>query len=300
MPGTAVVISGVPAKTLQRVMQRLNRDFNPGYVFRGRGAPLSAQRVATYSREVVDAAIADATDAIFGTTQRAVSFCRNISQPCVSRGARGKTCGRKQGQSCGLERPDRLLLLFQEGRDEQSLTKAFYHSALTRRISAAAYGDADETAEEIAGTIRNTKGQLAFIESEFTSRRTPLLLPPRAFRTSGAVPKLLIEANAIQDPSRLVMQFRIAHWKQDGHVFCSDQDLHFKAEEKHGIAGNLSQAFALSATYRLGCAIAPGFHWNVSPADGSSFKGRAFDCREEGAIKVSASHVNFFADDRIR
>lgn len=300
MVGTAVVLSGIPATTLHGVMRRLSADFAQGYVFRARPAPLSRFAAAQYTSAIVDGAISNATDAVFGNTRRALSFCRNPSQPCAKSGDLKKTCGLQAGQSCMLERPDRLLLFYQEGHDEAALRRQFYHSAFSRRIPAAAYGDVDATVDEISAGIRDIRARLDAIEREFTTRRTPLLLPPKGFRTGGAVVDLITKIEQGADPSAVVQQFRQDHWRQDGLAFESGQRLLFRAEEKHGIAGPLEPAFALSATYRLGCVIAPGFHWNVTAVDGKHLSGRTIDCRAGGAIKITDSHVNLFADDRIR
>lgn len=56
----------------------------------------------------------------------------------------------------------------------------------------------------------------------------------------------------------------------------------------------------LRATYRFGTSLPQGFHHDAQFERGRHFNQTSFDCSSQGALSVTASHVNIYPNDYVR
>ena len=304
MSGVAIILAGLPGRAHNLTLERLRAAFPVGYVIRGVAAPLSSARRANYAPTAVDAVLAAASDAVFGHSRRPVSFCRNPQRTCAAKAIAGKTCGRSGAQSCALEAPTRLILLFQQGDAEQRLLSRFHFAALQRQLPERLYNKPALTAEYCVEQVTLLANKASLVEGALRDRGNPLLLPPKNFGKGGAVSNLLNAVNACADIKQSVEGFRRDHFRRDVRKFEGSRNLGFKPAERNEQHGTGTEApsidWALPKRFRLGCAYDNSQHWDVSPLDGKGFQKKiAVTCREHGRQFPPKRHVNIWPDDWI-
>lgn len=166
MGRTAVTLAGVPGRISSSVLSALRRDLPDGYVFRVPGAKLQGDRLARYDARTIDDIVENARDAVFGTTKRPNSFCRNPERPCALRDGQRHGCGREGEATCTLEKPDYCIVLYQEGVEEEALLRKLHFSAATTRIERAAYDRLDRTVAAVKDLLAAARVNLPRLKQE--------------------------------------------------------------------------------------------------------------------------------------
>jgi hypothetical protein len=156
MPTYAITLGGVPARIMPGVITALRARYSDNHVFRGDGARLYEDRLANYHDEYVNRLVATASENVFGRSSRPKGFCRNPGRGCALIAARKDSCLRNPSQTCYLQKPDFLLLLYQAGRSEEVLFKRLHHSVFSIQLTQACYDKAERTIGEAIDAIRRT------------------------------------------------------------------------------------------------------------------------------------------------
>ncbi len=307
----AVVLAGISGRIINNVLSELRRIYSDGsYIFRGAGATVNADKQANYDGTTIRDALRLGADAVFGRSERPYSFCRGDHSHCKTtqpdNGRRTRfPCRANYEETCGLKKPQSLILVYQEGYRESALLEKFHHSAFVIRLGSDVYDKRDRTVERIREFLSRVKPMLASLRDAMSSRNSPLLLPPLNFREP------LIEAlfSACQggDWRRLASRVRSEFWKRSERAFVGAR-LKFEPTElgeDHGLVGPLDEpALALSRQYRFGCEYAVGlrgFHYDVRRSGGQNFDGSVeIVCRKRGAMHPKSAYVNLLVDDCIR
>lgn len=299
---TAIVLAGFPSSVLEAVRERLGRRY-PGYVIRGAAAPLRHNGLSLYDSAEIAKVLNQAADGVFGSSKRPVGFCQNSQRGCRKATAKGK-CDISGNQACTLTRPERLLLLYQEGEREDDLLRSFAHAPLPYRVPQNLYGHRQNAADVCEAAVEELNRRATAIERKL-GLGSALLLPPKAFGQSGAVRLMLDRVAQGSDPIRELRTFRQNHYDRPTRSFIGRSRLGFKAGQDAGLHGaphdesNIS--IALSRRYRLGCHYDGSFHWDVSPSDGSDLNGDyRFATRDKGEQRPRGRNVNVLVDDCLR
>lgn len=306
--GTAVVISGIPQTALSLVRERLRVRYPQGYVFRFAPTKTAPSKETTYDSDLIKNTLEQTIDAVFGTSRRPLSFCKNSGLQCGAEATSGKTCGKTRQQSCVLRRPRHLLLFYQEGPRKNALSEALFYAPLVREIPKEIYGKSEKIAEHLIANIDAAKTTLSEIESQMTSRKSPFLLPPLNFQTQSSAEQLIKNVNSPgSNPAQLSKGFKSKHFDRTLRAYRARGSLKFEAPiapHAHGSDGpedNLE--IALSRAYRLGCTFDPGRHWDVQAIDGRDLGGRyKFTCRLQPSVqhRPSGDHINVLVHDCLR
>jgi hypothetical protein len=304
----AIVLAGVPASAADQVLQALRADFSAGHVITSDRASRWHDRYAVYDGAAIEKALAVCMEAVFSTSRRPISFCRRPSQACVigSGVKRNKGCGLTETQVCSLKKPDHLIVLYQESRNDDPLLRALSFSAFARPLSRACYGKANATIDAARSAIQSAKERLKVLSPIIReARRMPYLLPIANY-IPGAVIHLLRRTSTERDLPLLAKQFISKYWVEAEGSFLRQDQMAFKpadAREWHGGRGEEeSTKKVLKTEYRLGCSYDPGFHYDVSRASRGNLSGVAFMCSRWGRVTCAASdnYVNIYPDDFVR
>ena len=296
----AVALAGVPGRIVGSVVQALQERFADSHVFRGAGAPLRDNGQTLYNDAVVDEALRMAADAVFGKSRRPHGFCRNTGRPCAIKNAGKNDCGRSAEQTCSLQKPDFLIVLYQEGANEEKLLNTLHHSAYCVRLPKSCYNRRDRTIEAAVGALKEAGPVLGRIRRDIGSSKSPLLLPPNNF-ADASLNALL--RDALKDGAKAqAEQFKRAYYGKKEQAYISRKALGFEPAAlagRHGIADVHSRSdLAVSRSLRLGCQYVRDFHYDVSRLDRRDFGGRTiFSCREKGTLRPHGGHANVSVDD---
>lgn len=299
----AVTVAGVPGRILGPVLDALRQRYSDTFVIMGRGAPLSDKSLTTYDTAVVDASLEASTEAVFGKTKRPHGFCRNSQRPCALRNAHKDDCGKTPEHTCSLQRPDFLVLVYQEGLQEDLLLRRFHYAPLSVRLPKECYNRRDRTIEAISERLSAAKGWLGQIRSAVSSTKSPLLLPPLNFDVKSLT-KLLSGA-AEENLKASSEAFKRAHFSRDTKAYDGSRGLQFKPADsggKHGAADTYAKPeIALTRQFRLGCQYSDDFHYDVTlSGEQRSLKGLKFVDRATGDYETKDDRLNILVDDCIR
>lgn len=301
---TAIVLAGMPARALAATRQRL-RDRFPDYIVRGAAAPERSGRLTRYDVSEIMKVLDQAVEAVFGTSDRPLGFCKNAQRGCENKVASGRSCERTGTQACTLLKPRRLFMLAQEGELIEELMRRFAHAVLPEVVPSALYNNGDATGQFCEAAVSRLEQRACAIERKLDFG-SPLLLPPTAFGRSGAVREMLIRVAAGADPLAETRAFRQAYYDRPRKAFVGRSDLAFRPASDSGLHGGTIRpqtdpALALSRRYRLGCEYNGEYHWDVSAGDGSHLNGNySFRCRQAGLSRPSGKYANVLVDDCLR
>lgn len=299
-----MTLAGVPGRISHSVLSGLRQRFSNGYVFRVPGAKLHVDRLARYDDGTVEAVVESARDAVFGTSKRPSSFCRNPTRPCALREGARHGCGLSADATCSLAKPDYCIVLYQEGRDEDVLLRKLHFSAYTSRLERAVYDRTDRTVVAVEAALAAARADLPRLRQEMESSSCPLLLPPDHFGVDD-LRRTLDQALAPEARTGLLKAFRAERYRREALAYEGRKGLGFKPtlpDVRHGRAGPQDRAdLALSHHFRLGCPYPDGFHYDVSRLDGRDMGGKIrFPCRIAGPTWPRGRNVNVLVDDCIR
>lgn len=310
MGDVAVAIVGVPEATLKIVREKLKKEFPNGYVIRAKADFLSKSKITSYPENKISDALALLSDAVFGSSQRPVGFCRNSERPCAEKSNGRHTCGKTATSTCDLKRPDFVILAYQEGEGKKKLRDKFHHAVHFIEIPSEYYGIPRETSEFLIDRIKSAKKWSPLLAKSYGVSACPLLFPPKNFGLGNVVGKLLERVNDGGRPKEEAEQFRREFFSREKKAFKARADLGFTlavGNLRHGAAkehGNVE--LALSSHYRLGCNYDDTLHWDVSLISGqkskASFSGKVmFYCRAgDSAHPSGVRNVNVLIDDCLR
>jgi hypothetical protein len=300
----AVVLAGLPGTIVSAVTQALRNRYSDNYVFRAAGAPLRTQRTTEYDEKVISDSLRMASDAIFQKSQRPFGFCRNTNRPCAIKNAGKHNCGRNEAQSCELQKPDFLMVLYQEGEGEEKLISRFHYAALFGKLTRSSYGRQERTIDAVVSQLERATPILGSIRKDLTSTKSPLLLPPDNFRKQELYD--LLRGGGANGEKAAITQFKRTHFRgvsgSDKKAYVGRSDLEFQPADIdgwHGIADaeELGE-LAISSIFRLGCRFKRDFHYDVSRLSGTDLAGRVpFYCRRGGIIHPRGRYVNVSVDD---
>lgn len=296
----AVAVAGVPGPIINALLTELRTRFKANYVFRGAGAPLRASGMTLYDQKVVDQAVRMTADAAF--TDRTTSprgFCRNSQGTCALHDQKG-TCGKTEEHTCALERPDYLIVLYQEGDSEPLLRSALHHSSYMVQLPRDVYNRLHATKDASIDAIKTVREKIGTIRRHLSSSMSPLYLPPNNFRSS-ALNKML---SSMAEDARAIESFRRANFSRERQGYTGRSQMNFSpadVEGRHGSSDLKPDHLALSRAYRLGCLYENSWHYDVSTRSQDDFGGKIpFSCREKGVTHPRGRHVNLTIDDCVK
>jgi hypothetical protein len=303
MVTTAVVLAGMPASIGAHVVQALRNRFNDGYVFRAPAAPSNRAPLASYSASNIDHILESARDAVFGSTKRPSSFCRNPTHSCVLKGRSKKHCNKMSNEACFLVKPDFLVVMYQRGMNESNFIERLHYCAHLVEIPDRCYGRLQKTIEFVVSTLHKCRTSLRAIRDEISSKNSLLLLPPLNF-TGREIERLLKSACYGTIDSR---PFRRDFYSKGTRGYLGrKRQLAFKLSEaggQHGTPGPQDRAdLALTRHHRAGSSYPGNWHYDVTRVDGRDFDGSIkFFCRDNATIyPKGVDHVNVLVDDCVR
>jgi hypothetical protein len=302
MPTYAVTLGGVPARIMPTVLTSLRARYSDNHAFRGEGARLYNDGLANYHEEYVSRLVATASENVFGTSARPKGFCRNPGRGCALIAPRKDSCLRNPSQTCYLQKPDFLLLLYQAGHSEEALFKRLHHSVFSIQLSQGCYDRAERTIGEAVEAIRRAVPLLDSVRTALNRAKKALLLPPLNFGRGPELEELFRAALQGDTLAGQLQSFRADHFLKSRRAYRGRNKLAFRPGT-HGVAGDeLRDELALSKVFRLGCQYDNNFHWDVSRLDCSAFDGSiTFHCRRGGPERPSGpKHVNVLVDDCLR
>jgi hypothetical protein len=308
MPSYAVVIVGMPARIAGQVVPELRSRFPTAHVVLSDKAPAWREPYAIYDGPGIHRAVETCAAAVFGSCARPLSFCRNPSRQCVisAEKKRHKDCGRLGNQACGLKKPDHLIVLHQQSKNDASLLKELSFAAISKIIPSTCYGRAERTIEAAHGLILEAKEKLKAIDQHIKRYgKCPVLMPILNFNKPLIV-KFLSRVTREQDTDGIVEEFERQHWDGQTHAYIREGGIKFCPAAPnvwHGGRGAENAATkALSAEYRLGCSYDPGFHYDVSSVRNQHLSGVPFQCASRGSFRCVAAdrYVNVYPDDYVR
>lgn len=307
MASYAVVLVGIPARIATALLDELRRDLATDHVILSDLAQNYSDKYARYDEVGIKRALGACVTAVFGRATRPVSFCRNSSQSCFLRsGGSKKKCGGNSQTSCGLTKPDHLIVLYQVSKNDSPLLEALSFSAYARPIPQACYDRLQATKEHVLNIIKFAKKRLAQISVLVNqTTRTPLLLPIRNFNP-GLVLNTLKRVASDDDGKAISKKFIENHWVEVRSVFSNGGRLYFKptseAVAHGGKGGEDNDKRALASTYRLGCSYRPGFHYDVEHQIAANLAGVEFTCSRAGVYvcKNEDRYANIYPNDLIR
>ena len=299
---TTVILAGLTGSVLDAVREQLSQRY-PGVVIRGLASATRNNRLAFYDAGEITKVLGQAVDGVFGSSKRPIGFCQNSQRGCQKKVADGK-CDRADNQTCALEKPARLFLIYQQGENEEALLRGFAHAALPFRMPRSTYGQRRNAADMCEAAIKTLNERAASIECHL-SLGSALLLPPKAFGQRRAVNGLLERIALGNDPVRELRSFRQNHYDKAARAFVGRSRLGFSPGQDAGLHGEPHDAndpsIALSRRYRLGCVYQGSFHWDVSPLDGSHLAGNyEFQTRDKGSQRPQGRNANVLVDDCLR
>jgi hypothetical protein len=303
----AVVLIEVPARVCDEVVSKLKADFATDHLIVADRSPQRPERYALYDQAGIERALKICATAVFGKTSRPYSFCRRPTQKCVLR-AQKKThadCGLSESQTCGIERPDYLLVLYQAAKDDSPILRELGFSAFARRLPLSCYGHAQQTFSEAKTAISEAKDKLTELNQWIKHKpRTPLLLPIKNFQP-GSVLDMLKRSTRTRDLSVVTQRFNQSYWEAARQGFLNSSSLLFRptpaAIAHGGRSAEPSEKKALRTEYRLGCCYDPGFHYDVTHTTSPTLANYIFMCSRNGEVACSRSdeYVNVYPDDFI-
>ncbi|WP_455918749.1 hypothetical protein [Ensifer canadensis] len=298
----AVVLAGLPGRIAPAVKAEIQEKYSDNVVVRATGALLQKDKLALYDNQTITDVVKSAADAVFGKSKRPHGFCRNIDRPCALRDPIKLSCGKTDEQTCIRQRPDFLLVLYQEGQYEAHLLEALHHCALTVKLPKTCYNHLGRTTTAVTDGIEAARSTLGIIKKMMESTKTPLLLPSKNLKEKG-FDKLLSAANR-SGAKNDVEQFKRQWFDKRKHYYICRPQLAFEPSSlsgRHGIPDvNENPALALSRNYRLGCQYIRDFHYDVYRQDEKHLSGgHEFVCREIGSRWPSERHINITVDDCI-
>jgi len=304
MRNTAAAIAGVPGRILNDVLAAVREAHPNDLVIRGQGARLYESRRALYLQPYIDTIVAAAGDAVFGQTGRPQGFCRNPQRACLHGAGAGRVnCGQAGVQSCGRTKPERFVLFYQEGEqdEEDRLIDFFRHTAWTIRIPRDCYDNTRLTASFVAAALRTLPKEMSRAVANIKGTSPSLLLPLLNFGKPEA--RKLVRKAVRGSVERAGLRSFKTQFFKPGQYFEGRARLSFQPTYPaiaHGIPASATDTISsLGAHYRAGCDFG-AFHWDVSPVTGG-WGATTIECRTAGGrVTPSSTHINLLVDDRIR
>lgn len=297
---SAVILAGFDGRYLHAIRKRLRREFPEGYVFRGAASSKRHHR-SLYCQSEVEKILSEAADAVWGKSRRSTAFCRNPQRECAKKGVK-RTCGKTERETCRLERPDRLILLYRADRTESRLLEHFGLSALSKSIVYTSGLKEQVAAEAAAKALRSLVNKGNAVAGDICRSTSPLLLPPRNFG-SGAVRNLVGRVNDCSPVKQEVEKFRRENFDQSRREYISRRGIGFSAAkptERHGVSsGGGKVSRELKANFRAGCSYPSDYHWDVQPIKSKLDGSLAFDCEDSGTVRPKKGYTNIWPDDHI-
>lgn len=299
----AVVVAGVPGRIVLRVQEKLRARFSDNHVVRVPGAILHDDDYARYDNTAVSQIIQQVEDAVFGKTKRPHGFCRRSERPCARMKPENRRhCGKLDDTTCLLEKPDALIVIYQEGHQEDKLLKSLHYSAITAKLSKETYNREERTYNSIINHLSRLKENIGKIKRAVETSKSPLRLPPLNCENEEVI-ALLDKMNASGDTEYMTSFKRKWFQKKTKAYACRKSILMKPAElsDYHGVPTlDGLPSLAISANYRLGVCYPSDFQFDVYREDEKHFDGNTqFYCRKTGSVFPKADHVNVSVDDRV-
>jgi hypothetical protein len=304
-PLFSVVVLGVPARIVNTVLAAIRERYPDQAVGRGVGAKYYENRLALYPEAYRERALKAAADAVFGTSDRPVGFCRNAHKECAARGAQRKNCDQLGTASCGREKGNHFIVVYQEGSEieEQFLLEGFYFSPYAIKIPREYYDISGDTAEYANQKISEALSYFQILDGNISGQSPSILLPPKNFGRKE-LRKLVRRAMIGQATPREIREFKSQFFKEQS-FFEGRSKLAFQPTDvgtSHGGASvSEDVSIALSRYYRAGCCYREGFHWDVYRTNKADLAGNVeIGCRAKGKQHPHGTHANILVNDCIR
>ena len=307
MPLYAVALAGIPGTIINEVRAELRQRFSDRHAFRAAGAPERSSKLTLYDNKVISASGEMAADVVFGKTSKPWGFCKGDTKPCALREGGNKSCLRTPEQTCAMERPDHLVLIYQQGDNEDALLKEMHFAPIALRIPRECYGKKIATIENIIALLGDVEKIAGDLRDALRTHSSPLFLPPINFGSKN-LDQLLNDAmkGLASDKDRRQFKQNNTVNRNGAKSYRGRSKLCFtpcEGQQQHGDGGNqLAFNLALTKIYRLGCVYDDEFHYDVTRLDEKHFDGKtAFTCRRGGIQHPTGKeNVNVYVDDCLR
>lgn len=300
---TAVVLAGIPGNVYWQIYRGLAQRFPVGYVFRGLPGRVDRGVGAIYDARQRDLLLSQAADAVWGSTRRSLTFCRNPHRTCALR-SNGKTCAKADSDSCRLSMPRHLLIVSVSGSEDEVIRRLFRDSALHAVIDHVTFQRSWRQGLDACGrAIEALRAKADDVATKIGDPSAPILLPPANFGRM-VVRGLISRINSCNQVGDECRQFRRAHFRKDLRAFENARGVLFSSAagtERHGTVGaDRDIQENLRSLYRLGCAYPANYHWDCTAEGPSGLNGDfRFHCVEKGSVKPGGRHTNVWPDDFI-
>jgi hypothetical protein len=306
----AIVLAGVPSDTAIEVLNKLRKKYQNRHAIAGLRASKCDDSMADYNDNVVNQIMKVAVNVIFEKTAQPWGFCDGPDEHCAlkqDKAGKIKSCKRDARYSCAIRKPDRFIVLYQQGINEESLLRRLHYSAFTYRIPQDCYGDTNKTFEVADSVISLAREQFGRLDRAMKSKSSPLLLPPINFGLKS-LKNLLSQVMSDCDLLPLVKRFEQEYYKSNNDTgkggYRGRNSLIFPPpDHKHALARiENDEEIAISKHYRLGCRYEESHHYDVGTISGRDLDGSIhFYCRKtKSSTKPKAPKVSIFVDDSIR
>src|SRR6185312_10138003 len=183
-PRFAAILAGIPTRIYGDVCGSVKEQYPDLMVLRGKGARTYSGKLAVYSDDYIEELMRQASDAVFGYSNRPTGFCRLPHRECAEIKGGKQNCGNIDGTlACGRKRPERLILAFQEcvQAEADRLLTRFYFAPAAIQIPRECYDHRTRTSDAVLSGLERALKVFRVTEENMASGAPSVLLPPLNF-----------------------------------------------------------------------------------------------------------------------